>query len=561
MAQRKKVGEAFVEVGADIGPLEKGLKKGKASTAAATKSMQADATKMGAVIGSVMAGAALAVGAFAVKAVRDFAALDRVYDQNARSLQKLGYSYAEGRRLVENYADSIEALTEFSDEEAATSFNALLRITKDVNASMQLNGLAMDKVARDGGNLADVAEMLALAYQGNERGLSQLSRELGIVGPEAKSTEKVFGELERRYKGAAMETTTLWGELKKLGNELGNVSEKAGGGMAPAVMAASRQLRGLLGNKDVQLSNTIDGLTAKLKYLKAVASSPGDNTNLLYLGNAIGKDLYDEIKNAESQLAVAMANRAALRGENGGPGKKLNPAPSQSAQDEADAKATAHAKERAQLLSDEIDLRNQLVEQQVAYAQAQEAIAEQFTGPMASSMQQFFEAAIQGYKTLNDMGEAVAKSIAKAFIGMYATVLEQQAAMAFAEAMGTSLNPFTALASPGMFARATLLATAAGGLRAVAANMAEGGIVKARPGGTVVRLGERGDDEMVVPARKMGAMGGGLQVGTVQLVYNGVKGAEDAMSSGRAKAASNDILARLDKANQQRGQRTIRGGS
>lgn len=553
MAPRKKVGEAFVEVGADLGPLEKGLKKGKQTTAAATKEMQTSASKMGAAIGVSMGAAALAVGAFVVKAVKDFAKLDRAYDQNARSLQKLGYSYKDGRKLIEDYADSIERLTEFSDEEAATSFNALLRITKDVNTSMQLNGLAMDKVARDGGNLTEVAEMLALAYQGNQRGLSQLSRELGIVGPQAKSTEAVFKELQDRYKGAAMESVSLSAELKKLTNELGNVGEKAGEFLAPAVVKVSQGLRAMMGSKEAGLLLDIDRITERIKVIQAALDKNGGKTNIL--GFEIDSGQAKTLAVYQKQLSDAQAALKAIRSAGTGGTGPIKPKPAQAEQ----ADEQAAAQDRLDVLRQEIDLRNRTVEQMVEYAQRQEAIAEQFTGPVASSMQTFFDEAINGYKSMVDMADAVAKAIGKAFINMYAQVLEQQAAVAYAEAMGSSLNPFTALLAPGLFAKATLLATAAGGLRAVAANMAEGGMVKSRPGGTVVRLGERGEDEAVVPARKMGAMGG-VQVGTVQLVYNGVKDARDAMSSGRAKAASDEILTRLDTANRGRGQRTIRGG-
>jgi hypothetical protein len=42
--------------------------------------------------------------------------------------------------------------------------------------------------------------------------------------------------------------------------------------------------------------------------------------------------------------------------------------------------------------------------------------------------------------------------------------------------------------------------------------MATGGMVRATPGGTIVRLGEGGEDEWVIPASKMGGGGSNIYV-------------------------------------------------
>ncbi len=49
--------------------------------------------------------------------------------------------------------------------------------------------------------------------------------------------------------------------------------------------------------------------------------------------------------------------------------------------------------------------------------------------------------------------------------------------------------------------------------------MATGGVVKARPGGKLVRLGEGGQDEWVIPKDKMGGMMGGLQASSSPTIH------------------------------------------
>ena len=111
-------------------------------------------------------------------------------------------------------------------------------------------------------------------------------------------------------------------------------------------------------------------------------------------------------------------------------------------------------------------------------------------------------------------GEDGLKSFAKASLKAVGAILEalgkELAVRAIAALVpGTTFNPAAAagygVASAGAF-------VAAGAVKAIP--MADGGIVKARPGGTLARIGEAGRDEAVIPLNKPGS-----RLGTTINVY------------------------------------------
>lgn len=573
MAKQNKVGEAYVEVGGDIAPLDGALKKAEKNVQGFTTKSQKAFDKFDLVAGAAMVSAYAAVAAFVVDSVREMAKLDQALNRTATAVAKTGVAMKDARKFVDDYANSIEQMTAFQDTEALNSFNGLLRLTNDVQASMQLNALAMDMVTQNGGDLSQTAEMLGLAFQGNTRGVAGLAKELGVAGDNIKDVNRLFKQAQERFGGAAQTSLTLGGETAKLGNNLSNLIkdqlqplvkwltlsakgynelfQAARGGVQDAAAVHQKENNRILGRR-------LD-LLAEIQKMEANRVAAGMTGVDLKSYEAQIQLRRDEVKALEAEY------RAANSG-NGGPkkidlGKVAQDNFKKNNTEAEEAKRLKAAENRLEVLNQEIDLRNKLVDQMVAYAQAQEAIAAAFIGPVATSMQTFFEEMQSGLKSMQDFAEAVAKAIGKSFINMMAQVLEQKAAMAFAEAMGDSLNPFTALLAPGQFSKAALLASAAGGLRAVAANMAEGGRIKHRPGGTLINAGERGEDEFIVPARKMGNFaGGGVKVDKVQLVYNGIKDAADAMSSGRAIQSGYEIIQAIDTQRRGQGLRTVRGG-
>lgn len=561
MGDEVEAGRIKVPVDADISGLQEGFDKSKHMSEGFLSNWEEAGSVFKGIVGVEMLDA---VKDFVVESVKNFAKLDLALDRGARAIQKLGGSYDQARLKIEKYADSVESLTQFSDEEATDSLTGLIRVTQDVTVSMQLNALAMDKVARDGGDLREMAELLGLAYQGNSRGLQGLAREMGIVGDKAKDGKFLFQELEDRYKGASLATNNFTSEMKKLWNEIENVSEAAGKRMSPAIVEISRRMRGFMGNEKAALEQEVADLERNQKRYRDMLANPDQ---VGFLDKLRPEDIYERLSIVNSKLNAAQFNLDAMNQNSAvaPKGGKLMPADNPEMKAELAARALKEKEKRLKEIKEITKDINDEEDEYIAKVQEMQAL---FAGPVAQSMQTFFAKVLEGTAKLEDVFEALGRAIAKSLLNAIAMVLEQKAAVDIVEGTAALASIVTAPLAPGFFAAAAIKATGAGAIRALAGSLANGGYSPATPGGRFVQISEGKDDEIVSPVPMLrqliaeGNRGGanGLQLaGGVHLHYHGVKDAADAMSNGRAKRSGHDILTQLDSEQRRQGIRKTRG--
>lgn len=559
-AEKVNVGEALVTMGLDITEYLQGFKTAKGEMKDFLSQSKTSADVFKGIMASEMV---KAVVEFVKKSMEEYVKLDRAIERTTQTLKKLGMGYKEGREFVEKYTDSVEALTEFTDEAAAVSLNTLLLKTQDLTASLKLNSLAMDIASRTGQDLNDVAGDLGLAFQGNDRALMMLARQLGITGEHAQDAGYIFKELETRFSGAATESGKLYPELQKLTAEFGNLGESMATSLKPAsiafVQGATDMLRVVQGKGAfVQAQRDVETYSEKLDKLKGFLDKVKKgqlefmDSQRLKAGIITPAKIEDDIKKYERLLKAAQAAFKAQGGEipgsgKGGPDLAAIAKANQLKAKEEERLQKANA-ERGRLAGEEIDSRNKMVDMLVAQDQAGQALAATMTGPVSQSMQQFFTEVIDGTKSLINVFEALGKAIIKSMLGALATVLEQQAAADLATAMGWSASIIGAGAAPGFFAKAGLEATAAGGIRAVAASLAQGGVVQPSEGGTVVQVAEGGKAELVSPIDTLMntihdavASGSGGAV-SIQNVHLNMPNVTDASSFQRPNATRSAVL-------------------
>jgi tape measure domain-containing protein len=129
---------------------------------------------------------------------------------------------------------------------------------------------------------------------------------------------------------------------------------------------------------------------------------------------------------------------------------------------------------------------------------------------------QGFTAVLQGFA---DVGAAIVdgelgwKTFARAGLNALASVLDalgaQLAAMAALNFFG---KPPNITAGVGATAGSVAAFTAAGGIRAAATQLAEGGVVMPTPGGTLAQIAEAGQPEAVIPLDRFGEFGGDIHL-------------------------------------------------
>lgn len=547
MVERKKVGEAYVEYGADLTGLDKGTAKAKTTV----KSFAQDSAKELAGLRAAFAAvAAAAATALAVKAVRDFATFDAALNRAARNVVRFGGDFDSSKAKIAGWANALEAATGVADDKAVDALNNLLVVTKDLDRSMELAGLAADLVASGAfPDLAAASETLGLAFQGNDRGVSQLARALGIVGPKAKDAGFIFQQVQLRFGGAAAQASGLSIELTKLGNSFWNMAKDVAGKAAPLIEKVVKGWRIILDGDAAgpAVDPKRTALYASLQeQVKIVEKMERDRLNLPP----------PDWENFDKGLDAAKAKLAALQGQvdAGLPkaGAKRPPTASeQAALNQQNAQA-------AEALTEETEnyfkALQDAYEEQEKVDQKNRQIGAYVAGELTANFQTFFEQAIEGFQTLQQFGEALATAVGKALLNMLATYLEQKAAVAFAEAVGEAASIVGAVLAPGMFTKAATLAAAAGAVRAASVKLADGGIVAPRPGGTLATIGEAGEAEVVSPLselKKMMGMGGGVSVGNINISLPGVRDA----AGFRDPRVARRLLEEITRAQRMAGQR------
>lgn len=539
MAGEEVVPGVVVPITADTSGLTQGLDKAGAAVETHSETWKQAGSVVAGIVGVSMLNA---VKEYVTTSVREYVKLDLALDRTSRTLMKQGRTYAQAREEVEKYADTVEALTQFTDEEAATSINNVMLKTNDWALSMQINALAMDVVARKGGDLKETANSLTLAFKGNDRGVSQLARQLGIAGPAAKDAGKLFQQLEKDFKGAAAGSTNAYTEFEKLKNEIGNLAEATGQALLPTAMNISVFVRSLLGSEEAKLMDrirafkNIAAVTRKNAEFRDAETKARAEREAQRFDNLVAK--------AETDLARL---RKKLPGQEGSlvQGARKNQDDIKAAEDSAEKLAKAN-KDRAEAAQAAATAEGQALED---LREEQLRFAQTLVGPVASGMEQFFTRVLDGTASMEQAFEALGKAMAKSFLLAIATMLEQEAAAAAARAIASAIaeDYYGAAKHAGASA---MYASGAGGVRAVAASLAEGGVVHAAPGGRIVQVAEGGEDEVVSPLSTLKNMMGGTN--NITLAFPNVKKSSD-LDQGQVATAARRLVGELQRAKSRSG--------
>lgn len=181
----------------------------------------------------------------AVEAAREE---ELVHGQTRVALEALGISYEEHIRRIEQVIRAQSRLG-FDDEALLKTFQLFVRSTKDVNAALALNALAID-VAR--GRYIDLEQAAQIVNKAN-LGMSGALRRIGLDVERNASRTKLLTVLQRAYGRAAEEAAdTGVAASERLAIEWENMKEIVGRGLLPSLTDLSSRLADYLGDAENQ---------------------------------------------------------------------------------------------------------------------------------------------------------------------------------------------------------------------------------------------------------------------------------------------------------------------
>lgn len=140
---------------------------------------------------------------------------------------------------VEQSISAMSAASGIADDQLRPAFEALTRGTKDIGITTRDMSLVMDIATATQRPLVDVANALAMAYQGNTRGLRTLTPEMAALIKEGASMDQIMQVLGGTFGGATkIFAETAQGGFARLSNSINETKEAVGAALLPIVEKA-----------------------------------------------------------------------------------------------------------------------------------------------------------------------------------------------------------------------------------------------------------------------------------------------------------------------------------
>lgn len=198
---------------------------------------------------NVFAGiAAGALAAFSTQAIINFADQSvKAFLDAEKNAQKLrfaittinGESEASFERLIKQ-SEKLQKITVFSDDSIQQAQSALAAFGLTANEIERLIPLLADYATASGNDLAQSVEQVGAALEGNGRELKKYQIEVSATASRTENLNEVTQGFIQFEGAAAAAAKTLSGELQKQANEVDDLQEKIGKGLAPAWVAVKK---------------------------------------------------------------------------------------------------------------------------------------------------------------------------------------------------------------------------------------------------------------------------------------------------------------------------------
>lgn len=510
---------------------------------------------------------AKSVGAAIADTINEFRKQEEAINALNQTMVNNGMFTAELRNRYLEYASALQQTTTFADEEAIAATAVLQTYLKQIPVTEELLKATSDLATAKKMDLASAAELVGKTIGTETNALARSGIEVDKNATAQKKLSQVVEELNGKWKGQAEAQAKGLGSLKQLGNAFGEIKESIGGSLAPLLGFIAMRLTEMANavnlNAGPALGFIADLFIAAAKFgyqLSASVYNIGINIASLasvaaevLKGNfTVAKELFksnsDEIakireeqnaklqeldnmqtKNRLVQIQAGHEADLALQMESDLKKAELKT----ESEDEAFNTMATRRQEEAMYLN---DLR---VQELASTGMFQDNLLRMKIGNLDKLIAAESNAAkkrqlnIQKDQLIEKLGE---EEMAKAKLALQQETFGKIASLSRSSnstlaaigkaaaitqiAIETPVAVSRALAAfppPFNFVAAGLVGAAMAVQAAQIAGvpLAEGGIVKARPGGIQATIGEGGQDEAVIPLGDSG-----LQMGTQITIYN-----------------------------------------
>ncbi|CAB4170050.1 hypothetical protein UFOVP903_49 [uncultured Caudovirales phage] len=531
-------------------------------------------------IGGIAVAAFGAISAIAVKSIADYRQQEEATNALTRSMANQGiYSKAlKGDYIAQ--ATALQKLTLYGDEQIIGVQAVLQGYLGQTKVSEGLTKATLNLAAAKKIDLATAAEMVGKSIGTGTNALARQGIEVSATASKTEKLAQVVGALNDKFNGQAEAAAGGLGALKQAENVMSDLFEVIGERLAPVVIMFANKFK-QFGSDANQTNSIMDGFITTLQALtnggvivagvfQAVAGALGvglataiESVSALIKGNFSqafdiakmgvvdsGKAIGDAYSSTAERMKEVNAAFAAGRAED------------LSNEERLELESLTRKSEVKQRFANEdaIKLREQAIAQQQIDMELLSASEEQRA---LKQVEQRIKTQEQIYKNATDSGTKLAalneifrqNEIKKEMLADDQRVKNRGDTFAKIATLQNSNNSFLAAAgkaaaitqiaieTPVAIAKAlsafpppfSFIAAGAVGvaMAAQAANiagvqLAEGGVVMPRPGGTQATIGEAGQAEAVIPLDRFKdfGLGGGGGANVTIISYGGILGSE-----------------------------------
>lgn len=292
----EKVIQLSVKVNAETGQLDvlgaqfKGISEKATKAGGSFKGLAGEAGNLAKSFAPFLTGAGIV--AFFASAVKGAEEENEAIRRLSFGLQASGVSWEDNKEAVLQWGAAIQATTRFSDTEALSTLDRLVRVTGNLTQAQAGSQLAMGLSVASGKSLSETEAVMVDLLNGNERALIAVNKEFGAFTGGAKTTQEALDILQAKLGDAAMKEESFTKGTAGLKNAFGEFSETVGRAFIPALTTITTLATGAIGIFE-NLGTVIANIAAK-----ALVAAQGITSGLF---RAIRLD-FDGVKRAFEQM-------------------------------------------------------------------------------------------------------------------------------------------------------------------------------------------------------------------------------------------------------------------
>lgn len=243
---------------------------------------------------------------------------DKLNKQLTFTLNNLGYETAIPS--VKRFLDELERQAAVTGEVLVPSFNALVRVTKQLTDAQDALKLALDISAITGDDVAVVADALAKGFVGNLTAINKLVPGLEQAAIKAKDMQAIMRQLNAEFGGAAINNLDSFaGKMEIFKISIGKALENIGDGLLDFLKGFTKtnsiqNLGDAIEKIGIKIGDILRGLPVLLKTFFAQVEK---NLKESFIGRQLLKlfdGMGDALGNAADKAAETGRNMRLMRG-------------------------------------------------------------------------------------------------------------------------------------------------------------------------------------------------------------------------------------------------------